>query len=388
MNPKVLFLDHTGVLGGAELFLLKLAGRWRGERKVVLFEAGPLSGRLERDAVPVEILAKEESVQSIGRGGRGLAQLRAVPALWRLARQVARRAADFDVLFANSQKSLVVGALAARLSRKPLIWYLHDILTADQFSGLNRKVAVTLGNQCAIHVIANSEASREAFIHCGGKAARTTVVYNGIDDPADPKPETESAVREIRTGLGWNGKTVVGLFSRLAPWKGQHVLLDALAQVPGLHALFVGAPLFSGDTLYQQELEAKVTALGVGDRVRFLGFRDDIPALLQAVDLVAHTSVSPEPFGRVIVEGMLAGKPVVAARAGGACEIVEDGVTGRLVTPGDADALATALREMIDHPDEAKRLGRAGQAAAQRRFSVEAMLLGIERVVAEAASAR
>ena len=117
-------------------------------------------------------------------------------------------------MFANSQKALVIGALAARIAGKKLVWYLHDILTADHFSALNRRVAVTFGNRCAARVIANSEASRNAFIACGGNAGRTTVVYNGIDAPPAPTPEFEAAARKIRTDLGWDGRKVVGLFSR------------------------------------------------------------------------------------------------------------------------------------------------------------------------------
>ena len=382
MSARVLFLDHTGSLGGAELFLLELAKNWAGERKVLLFADGPFRERLERVRVPVEVLAADESVNTVARDGRGFAQLRAIPGVWRLARRVAERAAEFDVLFANSQKALVVGVLAAWIAGKTLVWYLHDILTAEHFSGLNRRVAVTLGNRCANRVIANSDASRNAFIACGGRAERTTVVYNGIDAPPDPTPETEATARELRAMWGWNGAPVVGLFSRLAPWKGQHVLLEALSQMPELCAVFVGAALFGDEARYQRELEALAKAKGLNDRVRFLGFREDIPALLNAVDFVAHTSVSPEPFGRVIVEGMLAGKPVVATRAGGACEIIDDGITGRLVTPGDAGALAGVLREMIEQPGEAARLGRVGQISARQRFSVKAMLLGIEREVA------
>ena len=120
------------------------------------------------------------------------------------------------------------------------------------------------------------------------------------------------------------------------------------------------------------------------ERVRFLGFREDIPALLHAVDFVAHTSVAPEPFGRVIVEGMLAGKPVVATRAGGACEIIEDGATGCLVAPGDGAALAAVLRMLMEQPGEASRLAKAGRIFAMQKFPVSAMMRGIERGVADA----
>lgn len=379
MSARVLFLDHTGVLGGAELFLLELAKKWDGERKVLLFADGPLRGRLERERVPVEVLRADEAVSAVAREGRGFAQLMALPGVWWLARQVAKRAADFDVLFANSLKALVVGALAAWMAGKKLVWYLHDILTAEHFSGLNRRVAVILGNRFAEIIIANSRASLEAFASCGGRRERTAVVFNGIDRTPVPGPAMEEAADRIRTGPGWDGVKTVGVFSRLAPWKGQHVLLEALSRIPNLNALIVGAPLFGEEMRYQDQLIETAKALGLEQRVQFLGFREDIPELLHAVDFVAHTSISPEPFGRVIVEGMLAGKPVIAARAGGACEIIEDGVTGRLIPPGDSAALAAALRALMDQPEDASRLGEAGRISATQRFSVERMLRGIER---------
>ncbi len=381
MKPRVLFLDHTGALGGAELFLLELAERWDGERQVVLFADGPFHERLERAAVPVSVFRAGGKVASVGRGGRGLAQLLAVPGILKLAWRVARYAVSFDVLFANSQKALVVGAIASRIVGKPLVWYLHDILTADHFSALNRWVAVNVGSRFASRVIANSEASRKAFVSCGGQAGRTTVVYNGIASKAFVGEQVERAAQRLRLEMGWGRDPVVGVFSRLAPWKGQHVLLEALPLVPNLRAVFVGAPLFRDEEHYLDELEARTRELGVGGRVRFMGFREDIPALLQAVDFVVHTSVAPEPFGRVIAEGMLAGKPVVATRAGGACEIIEDGVTGCLVPPNDPAGLAGILRKFIENPALAERMGNAGRESARRRFSVDLMLSGIEREI-------
>ena len=386
--PRILFLDHAGVLGGAELSLLTIARHYARAGRVILFADGPFRERLERDGLAVEIVRAPDAVTGARRDGGGLRQMLALPGVVQMARNIAARAKGFDVLLANSQKALIVGALASKMAGQPLVWCLRDILTADHFSGFNRKLVVFLANRFANRIVANSEATLAAFVASCGRTKRTKVVYNGIDVPPDPTCEIATAAREIRKSLGWDGAKVVGLFSRLAPWKGQHVLLEALPKVPELHALFVGAPLFGDEVLYQRELEAKVAALGLGDRVRFLGFREDIPALLAAVDFVAHTSVAPEPFGRVIVEGMLAGKPVIATRAGGACEIIKDGITGRLVTPGDADELAKTLHEMIEQPDEAARLARAGGASARERFSVKAMLLGIGQAVAEATEGR
>ena len=381
MSARILFLDHTGALGGAELFLLDLAKTWLGKRKVLLFADGPFRSRLEQCGVPVEVLDAHHTVKNVARAGRGFAQLRAIPAVVRLARQVAKRAADFDLLFANSQKSLVIGALAAQISGKKLVWYLHDILTAEHFSHLNRRVAVTCGNRFAERIFANSHASLGAFVASGGRSKQVSVVYNGISLPDTPRAAMDEARRRIRSELGWGDAKIVGLFSRLAPWKGQHILLQTLSKIPEMKAVFVGAPLFGEEVQYQEELIAITKTLGLTDRVRFLGFREDISELLHAVDFVVHTSISPEPFGRVIVEGMLAGKPVIASMAGGACEIIHDGETGCLVPPGDSDALADILRQLSNQPDKAQRISQAGRTAAMNNFSLKTMLRGIEREV-------
>ena len=242
-------------------------------------------------------------------------------------------------------------------------------------------MSVFAGNRFADRIVGNSAASLEAFVVSGGRRERTAVVFNGIDAPAIPAATMQETARRIRAGFGGGEKKIVGLFSRIAPWKGQHVLLEALAELPEMNAWFIGAPLFGDEVRYQEKLIARAKSRGLLDRVRFLGFRDDIPDLLHAVDFVVHTSISPEPFGRVIVEGMLAGKPVIATRAGGACEIIQDGETGCLVSPGDSGALAATLRRLVEQPDEATRIGMAGKLSAIDRFSVEKMVRGIEREV-------
>jgi glycosyltransferase involved in cell wall biosynthesis len=384
MTPRILFLDHVGVLGGAELSLLDVARHFAGASRVALFEDGPFRRRLEEAGVGVDVLAAPDSVKKVSReGGKG-GDLRSLPGVMALAWRVARRAREFDVVYANSQKSFVVGSVAARLARKPMIWHLRDLLTGDHFSASHRRLAVTLGNALATRVIANSEATAQAFVESGGRAGKVRVVYNGFD-PAPFEAVTPEEAAAARAEIGLGDAPTVGVFSRLSPWKGQHVLLDALTRAPGLHAVLVGGALFGDEERYAASLHEKVVASGLSDRVHFLGFRRDVPRLLHAVDVVAHTSVAPEPFGRVVVEGMLAGKPVVATRAGGVLEIVEDGVTGRLVPPGDAETLAGTLRALFADPAQTAAMAAAAREAARRRFSRETMLEGVERQINEVA---
>jgi glycosyltransferase involved in cell wall biosynthesis len=303
-----------------------------------------------------------------------------------VVRQVARQAADYDLLFANTQKALLIGGLAGLWARRPVVWNLHDLLIPDHFTALNRRAAVTAANLLCRHVIANSEASRDAFLAEGGRVP-TTVVYNGID-PAPFDAVAPGQVAALRRDLGLSDRPVVGVFSRLAPWKGQHVLLDALPALPAAaHVLFVGGALFDGDQEYAAALRRQVAEQRTAHRVHFLGFRDDVAALMTLCDVVAHTSTAPEPFGRVIVEGMLASRPVVASRTGGALEILEDGHTGTLVRPGDPGSLAEALRTLLSDPDRAAARARAGAAHARRTFTPTAMHEGISRALGRALSA-
>lgn len=376
---RILFLDHSAALGGAELYLLDLSPAFAPPGEVVLLDEGPFYQKLQAAGIPVTVMAAPQAVRQVAREAGPGSALRAIPGLFWVAGRVARKARAFDLIYANSQKALVVGSLAARLAGRPLVWNLHDVLTTAHFSRLNIRLAVTLANRFARLVIANSDASRRAFQEAGGKTP-AVVVHNGIDVQRFAVVEP-GQLQAMRRALGLRDGPVVGLFSRLAPWKGQHVLLEALAQLPDVQALLVGEALFQDEQQYAQQLRQRAARPDLKGRVYFLGFRDDVPALMQLVDVVVHTSVAPEPFGRVIVEGMLARRPVIATRGGGAVEILRDGETGLLVPPGDAQALAVAIQRLLRHPEQARQLAEAAYKDARTRFSIEAMRQGVRQAL-------
>jgi glycosyltransferase involved in cell wall biosynthesis len=156
--------------------------------------------------------------------------------------------------------------------------------------------------------------------------------------------------------------------------------------MPDVHALVVGGALFSGEAPYEAELRSRAELPGFAGRVHMLGARDDVPRLLAACDVVVHASVLAEPFGRVLVEAMLANRPIVATAAGGVPEVVSDGETGVLVPPGDAQALGEALDALRRDPARVAALSRRGADHARARFSRESMLAGVRRVILEVAS--
>ena len=364
---KILFLDHSGVLGGAELFLLDIARQYQDSCLVGLMAEGSFKTRLEQEHIPVRVLGQQAIAvnrdSSIWQSFMSLRQV--VP----LIAEVATLSREYDVICTNTAKALVVGAIASLFGRRPLVHFLHDILTVEHFSQINVRLVPGLTNRFAARVIANSKATQTAFVAAGGNAKLTEVIYNGF---VPERFETSSANElQLRQELGLEGRFVVGNFSRLSPWKGQHVLLEALAYCPdNVTALFVGDALF-GEDEYVDRLHQQVTELGLHDRVKFLGFRADVSDLMRACDLIAHTSISPEPFGRVIVEGMLCGRPVVAAAAGGAVEIIEHDRTGWLSSPGDAQELSEVINQCRSHPDRAVTIAQRGQHFASQTFHID-----------------
>ncbi|RUR74191.1 glycosyltransferase family 4 protein [Chlorogloeopsis fritschii PCC 9212] len=364
---KILFLDQSGKPGGAELCLIDIAKPYQDTCLVGLFADGSFKTLLEENHIPVQVLTTQaiqvRKESSLLKGLGSIGQL--LPLIVKVT-QIARK---YDFIYANTQKALVVGAVASFFSRRPLVYHLHDILTLEHFSQINRRIAVTAANRFSSLVIANSQASKIAFLEAGGRADITEIVYNGFN-PKNYLTDS-SVVNQIRETLELNGKFVVGHFSRLAPWKGQHILIEALTQCPEqVTVILVGDALF-GEQDYVQQLHQLVATLKLENRVKFLGFRSDIPQLMAACDLVAHTSTAPEPFGRVIVEAMLCGRPVVAAASGGALELVEHGVNGFLVTPGKPQELAQVITACLGNSHETEAIAKCGQTIASQRFDVE-----------------
>jgi len=381
---KILFLDQSGKPGGAELCLIDIAKPYRDSCLVGLFADGSFRHLLEQQHIPVQVLATEPiQVRKESSLVQGLSSL---SSLMPLIRRIARKAREYDVIYANTQKALVVGALASFFSDRPLVYHLHDILSPDHFSQTNRRIAVTLANARASLVIANSQASQAAFVAAGGRERLTEVVYNGFQPELYQSNESNSS--QLRQQLGLEGRFIVGHFSRLSPWKGQHILIEALAHCPkDVTAILVGDALF-GEQDYVQHLHQRVAELGLEGRVQFLGFRSDIVPLMSACDLVAHTSTSSEPFGRVIVEAMLCGRPVVAAAAGGAVELVQHGHTGWLVAPGEPTLLADVITSCQNQPLHAASLAQQAQMYASQRFDLKTINQQLERLLYRAVKAR
>ena len=237
--------------------------------------------------------------------------------------------------------------------------------------------------------IANSLATKRDLISIGVRPERVTVIYPPLDLSIFDL-QRQSTLTRSAFGVP-TSSPCFGIVGPLVSWKGQDVFLRAakrvLEKVPDAYAFVVGrAP--SDERNYAEALHHLAAELGIADRLVFTGYRADVPDVLRLLDVVAHASVIPEPFGRVIAEAMAMGRPVVASNAGGPTEIIEDGRTGFLVPPHDEEALASRITELLQEPAKAKRVGETARRTAVERFSAESHARLVKRVYTEALGPR
>lgn len=368
---RVLYLDHTARLSGAELALARLLGaldRTRVEPIVVLAEDGPLYELLAQQSLDAQVLPLHERLRNVRKGSLGLVgllrQIRSLGSLWRYSRRIGQVARErrVDLIYSNSLKSDFYGALAARFYGVPLIWHIHDRIDDRYLPRLAAWLVRLLARRLPTCVVANSASTLETLRLRGTQ--RSAIICSGV---------TREHIERSWIPRRSNPVPQIGILGRIAPWKGQDVFLEAAALLlrEGFPARFriAGSPLF-GEEAFERQLYELAQKLGIRKHVEFLGF-SDVPVFLCSLDILVHASKIPEPFGQVIVEGMAAELPVIATDGGGAREIIENGRTGLLVPMGDARALAEALRQLLAEPERARRLAAAGREHVLEHFAVE-----------------
>ncbi len=264
----VVFVDQSGQLGGAELFLADLAEACSEWSRVVLLEDGPFVEMLRERGVRVETVSLPPEAKSLSKSAGIGSLLKVAPQVLAFYREVRRRLEDANLVYCNTPKAIVLGGLVAWLSRRNLVVHLHDLLTDEHFSPMNLKLLQFFARRAGL-VIANSNATAETFVATGGRRAVVEVVYNGFDPAlfARPKDLDQTA---LRAKLGLPNGRLIGIFGRLTRWKGQHVALEALRSLPGVHLAIVGEALFTeDDRAYRDELHRTAEEPGVAGSCAF-----------------------------------------------------------------------------------------------------------------------
>ena len=217
------------------------------------------------------------------------------------------------------------------------------------------------------------------------------LVHNGVDLDRFLPSVPDSRLRS--TWLADVDRKAVGVVGRIVSWKGQHVFVKAIADVskvrPDVTGVIIGeiGPGFR-DKEYYQALKNQVKELGIEDKIHFVGEHTDMPTAVNSLDVVVHSSVQPEPFGLVIIEGMACAKPVVAVGEGGVTDIVTHQKDGLLVPPDSPGMMAEAIIAILADPDDAIRMGECARQVVESRFSLQHQIDKIQAVYADVLQAR
>jgi glycosyltransferase involved in cell wall biosynthesis len=365
-------ITHLDPGGATDNTLLSVAGLDRARYRVDL-AAGPG----EHEARARAAADRVRIIPSLGRALRPLSDVRAAIALcWLVGR--------YDVVHTHTAKAGVLGRLAARARRVPMVVHtIHAFPVNDRMSRLERWLLLAverLAAGCADRIIAVCQTNAEEALALGiAEAGQLRVVASGVP------------VAAIRAGVGARVRAeigipadapVVGTVTRFMEQKAPLDFVAAghrvVAANQDAHVLVVG----DGPTRAQVE-----TAVGGQPRIHLLGYRADVPDLLAAMDVVAFSSLW-EGLGRALTEAVLAARPVVATGVNGVPDLVVEGVTGHLVPPGRPDVLAARVLELLARPDRGAALGAAGSERVAGRFDVGEMLAGLDAVYQEGPGGR
>lgn len=382
---RVLYVNHTGTVSGAERSLLELIAGLPGEVEAsVACPSGPLAERTRALGIPHEPIGGTDGSWKVHpwHTTRAVAEM-ALDSV--RVRTIARRVRA-DVIHANSVRSGLVAVPAARASGSRSVVHIRDALPSGIASAGVRR---WLGGATAL--IANSGYTAERFAP-GQLRAGTHVVHNPVDLTRFDPDKVDEAGARARLGLGPQTR-VLAVLAQLTPWKGQDDAVRILGALRergiDAHLLLIGSIKFAAKATrhdnpgYVRSLEDLVAGLGITDRVSFLGEREDVPELLAPVDLALVPSWE-EPFGRAVGEAMAMGVPVAATSVGGPSELIDDGVDGLLLPPREPGAWVDPIAELLEDESRRERMGQAARRRADATLGVRQHVESVLEVYREA----
>ena len=380
---RVLYIDHTAKMGGGEIALanlLRYIDRTMVDPVAMIFEEGPLVDKIS-PTIETHVLPLDPTVSSKRKDALGIRSALKIGAVWTIVAHIVKvarfaRHKRIDLIHTNSLKADIIGGFAARLAGIPVVWHVRDRIDDDYLPPKVVHVFRFLARIVPAYVIANSEATLTTLRLAERRPSRA--IGSGVDIASYPTPLSST-----------DHPMTVGIVGRLAPWKGQGVFLQAAAKVllsfPSVRFVLIGGALFQ-ETDFEHQLHALAKSLAIDHAVEFTGFVSDVPRRVMGLTVLVHASITGEPYGQVIIEGMAAGKPVIATNGGGVPEIVEDGVTGLLVPMNEVDAMADAIHLLLSKPELCLEMGRRGRQRVLDRFTIEQTARAVQQVYTEVLS--
>jgi glycosyltransferase involved in cell wall biosynthesis len=356
--PTVLHTESSYGHGGQEIRTLAEA-RWLLSQGWGVLLACQPDSRLRTEAGAA-------SIPAVPIRMRGAIDVSAVIGLRRLM-----RASDVSLVHTHSSIDSWLGLIAAKSLGRPVVRSRHVSIP------IRRRRALVY--RLADRVITSGEGVRAMVIAAGVAGGRVVSIPAGVDAERFHAGVSGKPVRE-ELGLAGTAR-VVGLVANVRGSKGHNVFLDAarivLATTPDTHFLIVG------DGIGFDEVRHRVHQMGLDARVRLTGFRRDIPEVMAALDVLVLPSIRSEAIPQVIPQALAVGTPVVASTVGGSPELIRDGENGRLVPPGDAQALADAILGLLHDPERARLMARAGGAMVSERYTIDATMTRTAAVYSE-----
>lgn len=377
----ILFIHQSAEMYGSDKVLLSLVEGLDKScfRPIVLLPSeGPLMDALRASKVETHVVP----LVRFSRATLSVSGVMRLPyEIWRSLRAMNRVLDGVNISIVHSNTLAVLsGALWAKFHYLPHVWHVHEMIVRPK---VVREGFPWLLRIFADRVACNSNATLQLLLESQPILAKKSVtIWNGMARSVPPDVEAARLFRQ-ELGLGQHDVLVV-LMGRINRWKGQRLLIDAASQVAGMgfmnaRYLIVGSTP-QGQENFMDELKHALSLKGVGNLFTVMGFREDIWPIWDAADIAVVPSTEPEPFGMVALEAMAAGKTVVAAAHGGLLDIVVDGVTGMLVSPNDANALAVALVSLARDKSARKRMGQEGLKRLDEHFSLKHYVGGFEQL--------
>ena len=382
-KPSAVKILYTTVTSSAQsgathqLFVMAAMAREMGFTPIIALPAG---GRPDTD-VPVFTvdMSAPRLVRSVGYQARYFGGF--VPTIVKMAKLM--QSEKVDLVHANEIVDLQP-AYAARLAKKPLVWAIRaGFSTTPRLTKIFSKIAVSNAQK----IVPVSRSVQENFFGWYANQDRKIEVLYDAPRFVDRVDASVGQAWREKLGLSSRSKLIVQV-SKLLPQKGHAVLVEAapeiLARYPDSRILIVGGEA-EGRHEYAVGLGTRITQLGLGERVTLFGASNDVPGLMAASDVVVHSPIFKDPLPGVVIEGMVAARPVVGTRIGGIPEEIEEGVTGLLANPNDPHDLAAKILEVLDMPSEAqKAMGERGRDRALTVFSRQQYIEGLRRIYGEA----
>jgi glycosyltransferase involved in cell wall biosynthesis len=380
MTRNILFVSHSAELNGAEQMLvqtLKKIDRQKFRPFLVIPKPGPVGDGAKRIDVETFVVPMKWWITEKSKVWKQpFAWLFNIKSIFQISKLIRER--KINLVFSNSAVASS-GAVAAKREGIPHVWSIHEIL-----GGRDRLLYFLFGSRplvWLIHglsrkVIANSSATQSAF----QKYKRVCIIYNGIE------LEEEKPIRrdDLKQEFGLNqGDRVLGIVGKIYEEKGQREVILATASLlpnlPNLKLLIVGAVK---DKRYYLKLQKIVREQHLENRVVFTGFRKDIFDVLRLMDLLVVAS-RVDSFGRIIIDAMAVGVPVLALKSGGLPEVITAGENGFLVERQEPAAIADAIRNILQSPAKTASAVEAGFATVRERFSLKKQVEKVESILEE-----